>query len=110
MIQLNPHLDKLTVKSLPTRSAQEALFLAGPIAGMVDIEGADVGIFLGTISDPTEWFRIRADFMQRTPSSLQKLVFSVEYMVSLTEDEVDGVFGGTKLMAELPQRQGYCLL
>ncbi|KAG0276440.1 hypothetical protein BGZ96_003280 [Linnemannia gamsii] len=105
MIQLSPQLDKLTVKSLPTRGALEVSFLVGIIAGMSTLKALDVGIFLSTISDSTEWFRIWADFTQRAPSSLQKLAFYLDYMGSLAGDEADGIFGGTEVMAESPQRQ-----
>lgn len=105
MQQLSPRLVKLTVRWLPTKSAREVLFLAGIIARMPTLKALDLGILLNDISDSMEWFRIWADFLQRTPLSLQKFAFSVGYTATLTGDEDDGVFGGAELMVDPPERQ-----
>lgn len=105
MQQLSPRLVKLTVGSLPTMSAREVLFLAEIIATMSTLKALDLGILLYDFSDSMEWFRIWADFLQRTPSSLQKFAFSVGYLPTLKGDEGDGVFGGTDLKADPLERQ-----
>ncbi|KAF9295296.1 hypothetical protein BGZ88_002384 [Linnemannia elongata] len=108
-LQLSPLLVKLTVKLLPTKSAREVLFLAGIIARMSTLKALDLEIFINDISDSTEWFRIWVDFLRRTPSSLQKFAFSVGYMATLEGDVGEGVFGGTELMVDPPERQDVLL-
>ncbi|KAK5814575.1 hypothetical protein F5H01DRAFT_26410 [Linnemannia elongata] len=108
-LQLSPRLVKLTVKLLPTKSAREVQFLAGIIARMSTLKALDLEIFINDISDSTEWFRIWVDFLRRTPSSLQKFAFSVGYMATLEGDVGEGVFGGTELMVDPPERQDVLL-